>query len=65
MNEKALPPAGTFDPSHALPAAGSGNDLQDEVERRVRQVETHVRARPFMTVAAALFAGFLVGRILR
>ena len=40
-------------------------DLAKEVERRVRQVEAHVRARPIAIVAIAAFTGFVIGRILR
>ena len=41
-------------------------DAFDEtLQTRVRQVESGVRARPMISVAAAVFAGFVLGRILR
>ncbi len=40
-------------------------ELATEVERRVRQVEAHVRARPLAIVAVAAVTGFIIGRMLR
>ena len=65
IHTSAALPAGTpFDPAHALPAGVNG-ELAEQVERRVRQVEAHVRARPFVTIAIAALTGFVLGRILR
>lgn len=62
-----LPHASSFDPWRELPVRPpeEHNELAVEVERRVRQVEAHVRARPIATVAIAALAGFILGRILR
>jgi hypothetical protein len=79
MHPPELPPAPPLDPSHELPSARRFDPsrelplpqpqdpfgIEHEVERRVRKVEAHVRARPFATVAMALVAGFIVGRVLR
>jgi hypothetical protein len=56
-----------FDPTRELPIPQprDPSELEDKVERHVRKVEAHVRARPFMTVALALTAGFLIGRVIR
>ena len=39
--------------------------VQDELDYRVRQAEDSVRARPLLSVAVALLAGFMVGRAFR
>jgi hypothetical protein len=62
------PPARRFDPTRELPLPQPDEDrlgLEHQVERHVRKVEAHVRARPFVSVAMAVAAGFLVGRLFR
>ncbi|MEO5509826.1 MAG: hypothetical protein ABIV28_02630 [Longimicrobiales bacterium] len=62
-----LPRPRRFDPTRELPIPQPRESLQleDQVEHHVRKVEAHVRARPLITVALALTAGFLLGRVLR
>lgn len=50
---------------HVLPGAGTENPFAEQVERRVRQIEAHVRARPIMIVGLAALGGFILGRMLR
>jgi hypothetical protein len=62
-----MPHTRRFDPTRELPIPQPRDAMpfEDKVEHHVRKVEAHVRARPFVTVALALTAGFLLGRVLR
>jgi hypothetical protein len=40
-------------------------DMEALIERQVRKVAAHVRARPLTTVTIALFAAYLTGRAFR
>lgn len=50
---------------HHVARPDSRRDMEVLVERQVRKVAAHVRARPLTTVALALFAAYFTGRLFR